>query len=416
MLVAILIGIALGILLAYIFWRERITKGVLYDQKNIDCIKLESIYEAEKILTQTYKQQLDSIQEHLPQQFKHVSLELFKENAQTFMHLAEEGMKKCAAEAKEALGGQRLLLEKTLDPIKEGLKDFSEKLDCFEHNRLQTHSSLKEHLENLNQMQLRLESKTELLSRALCNTNTRGRWGEMQLRRVVETAGMIEYVDFNVQQTIHNGLLRPDMLIHLPNQRTVIVDAKTPQWDNFLTAAQNTNNETDTDKELKNCCQRIRDLIAKLGTKSYDNFLDQSADFVVLFFPGEWIFSRALQMDASLIEYACHHNVVFATPTTLIALLKAVHYGWRQNKMLEDIKEIGTLGNELYERMLTFGNYFQDLRKNLSKTVESYNQLLGSLEARVLPAAKKLNAFAKKNVAFELPSPIEENIKNSKCV
>ena len=294
------------------------------------------------------------------------------------------------------------------------MKDFSDKLERLEYNRVQSASSFKEHLEMLNKMQLRLESKTEILSRALCNSSTRGRWGEMQLRRVVEIAGMLEYVDFDVQCTLPNSLLRPDMVIHLPNNRTVIVDAKTPQWDQFLALSQDAKEESLAANELKNCCQRIRDLISKLGAKSYASFLDQSIDFVVLFFPGEWIFSRALELDKTLIEYACRYNVVFATPTTLIALLKAIYYGWRQNKMVEEVREIGVVGNELYERLLTLSNYLQDLRKNLGKTVDSYNQLLGSIESRILPSARKLNVFAKKNTNFELPAELDAKLKQNR--
>lgn len=409
----IFLGILIGIFGTWLFFRNRLERAHKYDQEHELAIHLQAELAAERIITQNYRQQLNGLEERLSHQFKSVSLELFKENAQAFVQLAEQGVKQYSTEAKDALSNQRIILEKMMEPLKLNLERFTEKIEQLEHGRQQTDITFKEQLQQLNQLQLKLENKTDLLTHAFCNPNQKGRWGELQLRRIVEVAGMLEYVDFNEQVSIQEGALRPDMVVHLPNDRCVIIDAKAPQLDDYLSAVQEQKEEAVQQKILKNSCLKIRELVTKLSVKNYGAQFEHSADFVVLFFPGEWIFSHALQADSELIEYACKNNVLFATPTTLIALLKAVHYGWRQNKMIEEVKVVERLGGELYERMVNFTVYFQDLRKNLGKTVESFNQILGSLETRMLPAARKLQAFSKKNLDLQFPEVLEVALKES---
>ena len=410
----IFLGIGCGFVLAWLLFREKLQKAGKFDEIRDENVQLKAQLAAEKVISDNCKQQLSGLDERLTQQFKSASLELFKENAQNFVQLAENGLKHYQEDSKNVMANQRIVLEKIIEPLKTNLEQFASRVEQLEVGRQKTDVAFKEQLQQLNQVQLKLESKTDLLTHAFYNPNQRGRWGELQLRRIVEMAGMLEYVDFNVQASIQEGALRPDMVVHLPNDRCVIVDAKTPQLEDYLSAIQENKTEEEQQKILKNCCQRIRDLVSKLSAKNYGLYFEKSADFVVLFFPGEWIFSHALQMDSALIEYGCKNNVVFATPTTLIALLKSIHYGWRQNKMIEEVKMIEKLGGELYERMLVFGDYFQDLRKNLQKTMESYNQVVGSLESRMLPAAKKLNAFSKKNITVVLPEKIETILKEPK--
>ena len=410
----IFLGIGCGFVFAWILFREKLQKAGKFDEIRDENVQLKAQLAAEKVISDNCKQQLSGLDERLTQQFKSASLELFKENAQNFVQLAENGLKHYQEDSKNVMANQRIVLEKIIEPLKTNLEQFASRVEQLEVGRQKTDVAFKEQLQQLNQVQLKLESKTDLLTHAFYNPNQRGRWGELQLRRIVEMAGMLEYVDFNVQASIQEGALRPDMVVHLPNDRCVIVDAKTPQLEDYLSAIQENKTEEEQQKILKNCCQRIRDLVSKLSAKNYGLYFEKSADFVVLFFPGEWIFSHALQMDSALIEYGCKNNVVFATPTTLIALLKSIHYGWRQNKMIEEVKMIEKLGGELYERMLVFGDYFQDLRKNLQKTMESYNQVVGSLESRMLPAAKKLNAFSKKNITVVLPEKIETILKEPK--
>lgn len=408
----IYLGIIVGILLTLLWVHNDLKRSHKYDTIHDENTLLKAQLSAEKIISQNLRLQLEGLDERLTQQFKTSSLELFKENARCFVQLAENSIKQYNLETKDALNNQRILMEKLMDPLKANLDRFTHKVEQLEQERQRTDITFKDQLQQINQLQVKLENKTDFLTHAFYNPNQRGRWGEIQLKRIVEMAGMLEYVDFKMQVSINDGALRPDMVIRLPNNRCVIVDAKTPQLEDYLTSITEHQTEEVQQKILRNCCQRIRELVSKLSTKDYGAYLESSADFVVLFFPGEWIFSHALQVDSTLIEHGCKNNIVFATPTTLIALLKSIHYGWRQNKMIEEVKNVEKLGSELYERMLTFNFYFNDLRKNLSKTVDSYNQLLGSLELRMLPAAKKLNAFSKKNIDLHMPEKLEPHLKS----
>lgn len=410
----IFIGIGCGFAFTWLLFREKLRKACKYDEVREENVQLKAQLAAERVIADTYKQQLSGLDERLTQQFKSASLELFKENAQNFVQLAENSLKHYQENSKDVIANQRIVLEKIIGPLKTNLEQFTTRVEQLEVGRQKTDVAFKEQLQQLNLIQLKLESKTDLLTHAFYNPNQRGRWGELQLRRIVEMSGMLEYVDFNVQPSEKEGMFRPDMVVHLPNDRCVIVDAKTPQLKDYLSAVQGNKSEEEQQKILKNCCQRIRNLVSKLSEKNYGLQFEKSADFVVLFFPGEWIFSHALQVDSELIEYGCRNNVVFATPTTLIALLKSIHYGWRQNKMIEEVKIIEKLGGELYDRMLVLGDYFQDLRKNLQKTMDTYNQVVGSLETRMLPAAKKLNTFSKKNVPLVLPEKMETILEEPK--
>ena len=405
------IGFTIGCLSTLLFVREKLIRAKQFQVAHEENIQLKGQLEVQKVISENYQKQLDGLDERLTRQFKAASLELFQENAQNFVQLAENSLKHYREGEKESLENQRIVFEKTVLPLKENLERFTSKIEQLESGRQKNEISLKEQLQQLNQIQFKLENKTDLLTHVFYNPNQRGRWGEIQLKRIVEMADMLEYVDFDTQVTEQGSGIRPDMVIRLPNDRCVIIDAKTPQLENYFSAIQQQHSEEEQQRILKNCCLRIRDMVQKLSAKSYGIRFEHSVDFVVLFFPGEWIFSRAIQQDINLIEYGCKNNVIFATPTTLIALLKAIHYGWKQNKMIEEVKSIEVLGSELYERILTFNGYFQDLRKNLSKSVDSYNQLLSSFESRILPSARKLNTFSKKSTPIIEPLPLDIDLK-----
>lgn len=297
-----------------------------------------------------------------------------------------------------------------VNPLKETLEKLDGKINEIEKDRKGTQDVLKNEISKLFIMGDNLKKETGNLVTALRKPHVRGRWGEMQLRRVVELAGMQEFCDFEVQQTVTNekdARLRPDMVIKLPSGRHIVVDSKVP-LDSYLDAISESD-PVAQEAKLKHHAAQVRARIEELRKKEYWNQFEHTPDFVVLFLPGENLFSSALDYDPTIIELGVENKVLVATPTTLIALLKAVAYGWKQQTLEENANKIAQLGGEIFERLSTMTDHFNGLGKELNSAVKKYNETLSSLESRVLITARKFKELGVNN-AKDRELPDTENI------
>jgi DNA recombination protein RmuC len=393
------LGAALGALVLWLLGRAR-------------SARLEATLEQERRSAADRIATLEKSEIRLTDTFKALSGDALKSNNEAFLSLARATLDKYQDGARTDLEQKKKDVETVVKPIAESLEKVNAQIQELEKIRAKDYGALSQHLETLRAHAEALTSETRNLGNALRKPSVRGRWGEIQLERVVEMAGMLDHVDFHRQVTTEteDGRLRPDLTVHLPGGKTIVIDAKTP-LESYLGAIE-AKDETTAKELLKNHARQVRVHVGQLSEKSYQSQFLSAPEFVVMFLPGENFFSAALEHDPALIDDGIKDHVIIATPTTLIALLKAVAFGWRQEKVAESAQEIKNLGKVLYERLSTVAEHFGKVGLNLERSITAYNDAVGSLETRVLPAARRFQELDVTTVdVIDEVKPVEKSLR-----
>lgn len=347
---------------------------------------------------------LDEAREQLRATFGSMASEALKHNSGEFLRLAQENLKAFQTHAEGNLSQREKAVEGLVKPIREALEKTELQIRRMENERKEAYGSLTKHLETMAESQRLLQGETRNLVQALRRPEVRGQWGELTLRRLAELAGMVDRCDFFEQEQFQTdaGRQRPDMIVRMPDGREIVVDAKTP-LDAYLSAVEATDDGI-RKRELERHARKVRERVRELSAKAYWQQLRNAPDFVVLFIPGDQFLSAALDQDRQLLEDALAAKVILATPTSLVALLRAIAFGWRQEALTENAEHIRKVGEDLYQRLGTFADHLLKVGKNLDASVSAYNRAVGSFDSRILPSARKFTelGIAAKTEVVEL--------------
>ena len=373
---ALLVGLLLGALISWLIASRR------HARLEATINNAEALQRERDIAFETARSQLTTA-------FSELANQSLKSNSENFLRLAKEKLGAQQDQANRDLGDREKAIEDLVKPIRDSLQASQKQITELEKTRSEAYGGIKSQLEAMQLSQQSLTQETQNLVKALRRPEVRGRWGEITLRRLVELAGMVEHCDF--QEQVHSvgddQVIRPDMVVRMPNQRDVVVDVKTP-LDAYLEAVE-AKDDTQRQLALRRHARNVREHIRTLSSKAYWAQFTNSPEFVILFIPGDQFLSAALSEDPDLIESALSQQIILATPTSFVALLKAVAYGWRQLALADNALEIRQLAEDLYGRLTTFVTHMNKVGRQLASSVESYNRAVGSLERKVLPGARK---------------------------
>ena len=415
----LLIGVALAAVIGWLLAHQRAQHDITKLRE--DKARLTSQLESQQAAMEEKTRSFEEAQSQFENTFKSLASDALKSSTSEFLKLAESNFKTLHTKASGNLEQREKAVESMVKPIREALEKTDQQIRKMEKERQTAFGSLTQHLQFMAQAQEQLQGETRNLVKALRRPEVRGQWGEMTLKRLAELAGMVEHCDFDQQHSVdtEQGKQRPDMVVRMPGSREIIVDAKAPM-DGYLAAVE-ARDDSARLLELQRHARNVRDRVRELSSKGYWQQFPQSPDFVVLFIPGDQFLSSALEVDPKLLEDAMTDKVVLATPSSLVALLRAVAYGWRQEVLAENAEHIRSVGQDLYERLSTFAEHLDKLGNHLSRSVDSYNKAVGSFDSRVLPGARKFTEMGiqgKKDLpepqpVERLPRPVQGNPEKS---